>query len=122
MTDYRRERARQNEGVTLTHDIATIAASLRSREAWKYADLESHLCATEITHEFESPIGNYIFDLRIDKSKTLVEFDGDDHRYSRTMEEDAKKDACAQSLGWRVHRVTVTPGEVIPVSALSGIL
>ncbi|MEN6549902.1 MAG: DUF559 domain-containing protein [Armatimonadia bacterium] len=120
MTDFRRERAKEIGSINLSHDIITIAAGLRQREAWKYVELEKQLCAANIAHEFESPIGAYVFDLRLDERKLLVEFDGWEHAY--TKEDDAEKEACARELGWQVFRVSVASGEVIPASTLSGIV
>lgn len=123
VTDYRRERAREVGAPNLQHDVATIAAALRSREGWKYQPLIQVLTQLGVPHTFEFPLDPFIYDLALHESKTLVEFDGPDHTYDTNAQAiDAEKDRHAQALGWTLIRVSVDPSAVIPPSSIRHLL
>jgi len=119
VTDYRRARAREIGRVNLRHDVVTAAASLRSREMWKYRRVGEALTLLGIEHSFEMPLDQFVFDLALPERRVLVEFDGPDHDYgSDVTQNDAAKDRAAHEHGWSVFRVAVDPQQVIPASVL----
>lgn len=103
----------------LPHGESITAASLKSREAWKYARIKQHLEARGVRHEFEIVVGDAIFDLGLIDQKLLVEFDGSGHRWGRDGVRDGEKEAIAAKNGWGVLRVPVTPNDVIPETAIA---
>jgi very-short-patch-repair endonuclease len=115
MTPHRIKRAVEM-GTALPHDVHTIAASLRSKEGWKYQGVLKHLDDCQVKYFVEHPIGNYIFDLALPGLKTLVEFDGDYHKYTDQAKTDRKKTAVAWKHGWVVARVRQISGEAVKLS------
>jgi very-short-patch-repair endonuclease len=75
-----------------------------------------------VKHQFELPLGNFIYDLGLLQHKILVEFDGKDHTYESQRRLDERKDRYALNLGWTVKRVVVAKGAVISPVVLSGIV
>jgi len=124
----KRRRTAKRVGLANARNMNTAeakAASLRSREWWKYNDLAIVLGAIGESHTFEFPIKvdehiYYVFDLALHSRKILVEFDGEYHRYSK--EQDTQKDKIAQEQGWRVLRVLVPGGHPIPMKVIKNIL
>ena len=125
VTPLRHERARAvglAAAHRLRHDVSLIASGLRSREARRYARVEKILVDGGIEHQFEFPLGRYIYDLCLFGRKLLVEFDGKYHLSQRQRLVDAQKEASAARLGWMVKRLAVNQGEVIPPEVLSPVL
>jgi very-short-patch-repair endonuclease len=123
VTEYRRQKARemglQNQGI-LTIDMT--AASLRTREAWKYAALEEYLTNIGEPFQFEYPIDDAIFDLALTRRKMLVEFDSDYHESSSQQERDLEKDETARTNGWTLERVRVARNMPIHPSVIRDVL
>ena len=128
MTDYRRIKAR----VTFKRNIEKIAsssqpsqisaASLKSRESWKYVKLHRYLNVQKLRHEFEFNIENtsYVYDLALLDFKLAIEFDGREHNSTGVKQKDHQKDKAAEQAGWRVIRIkNVKRNSVIPISYLS---
>ena len=101
-------------------DNLSVSAAMKSREAWKYVELEKLLL--DVPHEFECEIGNYIFDLVLPCARVAVEFDGPDHRIEKQKLEDAKKTQTAEALGYTVVRRAVKRAAVIPSETLDGVV
>jgi very-short-patch-repair endonuclease len=97
-----------------------IASAMKSREAWKYVELEERL--QSYPHEFECKIGDYIFDLVLPCFMVAVEFDGPDHRREKQRLSDAKKTQTAEDLGYIVLRREVKRATVIPNAVLDGVV
>ena len=100
------------------HCYKSIAILLKKREALKYSLLKTYLESKNIDFEFEYLLNTYVYDLAILKNKILIEFDGADHKYL----DETKKNLCAQKYGFRLFRVKVKAGEVIPVESIYSIL
>jgi very-short-patch-repair endonuclease/DNA-directed RNA polymerase subunit RPC12/RpoP len=100
-------------------NLITASAALKMREAWKYVELASTLQG--VSHEFEYPMGNSVYDLALFDSKIIIEFDGDDHRTQKQQWIDRSKDISAKEAGFTVVRVPVEAAKVIPASAISHI-
>lgn len=122
VTEYRRARAREVGGKNLSSDIEVLAASLRSREAWKYRDLREYLEARGEPFVFEFALGSFVFDLCLPRLKMLVEFDGDGHSTPREQAADAKKAQSAELQGWRVVRRAVLVAHIIHPRVLYGLV
>lgn len=122
VTPYRRRRAQEHGKRNLPHNASTTAAALRSREAWRYEQVQEFLACKNVKHQFELPLGNFIYDLGLLQHKILVEFDGKDHTYESQRRLDERKDRYALNLGWTVKRVVVAKGAVISPVVLSGIV
>lgn len=121
VTDAMREAGRRN--VVGLHTTEVIAASLRSREAWKYRELGHVLNSLAVAHTFEFPLDPFVYDLALHDSKTLVEFDGPDHTYGTEVQAtDEQKDLHAQQHGWHVVRVEVEPATAISPSCIRHLL
>lgn len=115
MSKKRRRKAKITGRANLKHDASTIAASLRSREGWKYAVLKKYLDNLGEPHKFEYvPSGaRCIYDLALLSRKLLLEFDGSYHKPKKQKIEDAKKERTAKRLGWILCRIPVRDNEVI---------
>jgi len=65
VTDLRRQSAKKmgiaNGKANLLHTIDVISAAMKSREAWKYAELKEYLEVHSVPFEFEYALGDYIF-------------------------------------------------------------
>ncbi len=83
------------------------ASSLKSREGWKYVELESAL--KHVVHEFEFSLGRFVFDLCLQDKLILVEFDGKNHKHHR----DLAKDAYANSEGYTVFHLNIDDTHII---------
>ena len=122
VTEHRRRRAREMGKRNLRHDTATLAASLRSREYWKYKRLETFLLFEQEVFEFEHVVGDYIFDLALPNRMILVEFDGPDHANTWQAEQDKDRDEEAANAGWDIFRIPVTPNTQINPEVLYDLL
>lgn len=109
MNEGRRD-AQRRAGLA-TDNFITEAEVLKLRERWKYAVLEGVL--TDRDHEFEYPLGGYVFDLALLDTRVLVEFDGPYHAYGDQPRVDAAKELVAQEAGFVVVRRAVQPMTVI---------
>jgi len=97
---------------------ARIANGLRRREWEKYDGIHGYLSAAGIPHDFEVPVGDFVYDLALPREKLLIEFDGRYHKSYAQRKADKKKDEEARKRGWRVVRVDVDAGKPIPPTAL----
>jgi very-short-patch-repair endonuclease len=89
--------------------------ALKRREAWKYERIKRFLERIKIPYEFEFMLPGTVkvFDLALPTLKTLIEFDGPNHKYLHV--EDAYKTKIAYTQGWDVIRIPVKPSTVIPL-------
>ena len=121
VTAYRREVARI-WGLKHMGMLHSPQETLSKREMPKYAEIRPFLESKGLAHAFEYQIGRYVFDLALLERRMLIEFDGPEHRMPSGLERDAKRDAVASSAGWRVLRIPVKTGQVVPVSMLEAVL
>jgi len=116
-------RAAGRNSVNLVHgDLRHIARGLRTRENWKYVELEKFLKYKEEEFVFEYVVGEGIFDLALPDKKILIEFDGRYHGSSKQSQVDLRKEASAHKEGWQIIRINTADNAVIPGSALYSIL
>lgn len=101
-----------------TIGLRSIAASLRAREARKYAALLSRLGPGWVTEffiddfVFRKPDGKWtgiIADLANPKTKQMIEIDGIDHEDEKRAASDKRRDKFLKKLGWSVRRIKETP-------------
>lgn len=118
MTAERRH-AQQSSGKAHASNLISPEESLRLREAWKYAIIEKVLSSRP--HEFEYRVGTYIFDLALLDTKTLIEFDGEDHNGEPQKSLDRKKDQAAERAGFIVIRRPVVSATVIDPETIAGV-
>lgn len=118
MSPERREAQRQ-AGLAQKENLS-VAAAMKSREAWKYELLKPLLEGRDF--EFECEIGGYIFDLVLRDKKVAIEFDGPDHRGGKQLVLDEKKDKVAKDAGFIVVRREVLSAMVISPETLEGLL
>ncbi len=118
VTDARRASAR-TEGHKHSANLIPAQETLKRREAWKYADMETFLKG--VPHEFEYKLGDQVFDLRLGES-LLVEFDGAGHSSMRESSNDGMKDAMANLAGYKVVRIPVKSAAVIPFETVAGLV
>jgi very-short-patch-repair endonuclease len=97
-----------------------VAKAMKTREAWKYVELEKTL--KTIPHEFEFKVDKYIFDLALPEHLLLVEFDGREHRTAKQKAVDAIKEELAKDLGYVVYHINVKSASVIPSNVLYGLV
>jgi len=100
-------------------NLLSASAVLKRREWWKYAKIDKAL--EWRIHEFEYPLGGYVFDLALLDVNVLVEFDGPDHKLIYQKKIDREKESVARSLGFSVVRRDVKPMAIIPISAIKGL-
>lgn len=116
VTDARREAGRLVGSLYHARDATHVAELiLKKRESFKYKFISEHLISLKVCHEFEKPIGNYVFDLVIEDSRLAIEFDGPDHSTKTQLDVDKAKSEVASSFGYTVVRIPVTPNEEVPV-------
>jgi very-short-patch-repair endonuclease len=118
MSDSRRA-AQAAGGHQTKANLLSPEETLRLREAWKYTAVEAKLKEDKRDYQFEYRIGDFIFDLALLDSKTLVEFDGPNHQYQRDHDIDVKKDAVAKAAGFAVIRRPTGVLVVIDPTSLS---
>lgn len=116
VTPTRREAARRNNN--LSHSLEQSANGLRTREMWKYENLQHYLTQNGIVHQFEYCVGTGIYDLAIFEKHLLIEFDGPYHQQRLQRQKDAAKDTQAIELGWCVVRIPVEQEYVFPPAIL----
>lgn len=80
------------------------------------------LTERQIRYEFEKRIDKFVFDLALEDQRVLIEFDGPEHRTPKGTERDAVRDRSAELLGWKVLRIPVKTGQIIPASMLEAVL
>jgi len=116
VTDHRREKAKMVGSKNIKKEgIKTVAASLRKREFWKYKRISYFLNFINEPHEFEYPLGKYIYDLALVKKKILIEFDGKEHRINSAKNNDNAKNLFAHKKQWVIFRIpTSRPGIISP--------
>jgi very-short-patch-repair endonuclease len=114
-TEERRQ-GRSRGGRTAAGNLLSTHEVLKRREAPKYAELEKALLGRR--HEFEFPLEGYVFDLALFDQDVLLEFDGRYHEANAQRTVDQEKDRVATKHGFRIVRVEVPSGEVIPVTVL----
>lgn len=117
MSDARRE-AQRSSGLEHQGNLS-VASSLRTREAWKYADVAQALEGRRV--RFEHAIGDHVFDLLLEDERILVEFDGPYHDDGLQREVDRKKMAAAEAAGYVVLRRRVPANHVIAAKFVEGI-
>jgi len=113
-----RKRGNFPKGKPGNFTINTTAKGLRTRESWKYAELETWLIEQGIPHEFEHVVGQNIHDLALFDLMMIIEFDGKEHVSGPQKEADIERDKLASEKGWTVVRVSVDSAVVIPVKAI----
>lgn len=99
-------------------NLISSAETLKTREAWKYAELKEVLCSKCVAHEFEFRLGSYVYDLCILDKNMLVEFDGSYHSNHKQRESDKVKDKFGTDNGYKIARVKVPTNAVIPGNLL----
>ncbi|MBL7023782.1 MAG: DUF559 domain-containing protein [Candidatus Marinimicrobia bacterium] len=102
--------------------ISMISKGLKSREKWKYLDIESLLKRNNIRFEFEFPLDNYVYDLALFDKKLLIEFDGSYHHYEDQKEVDDDKNETAIRNGWIIKRIKVNEKIVFDKSLIEPII
>lgn len=117
MNDARREAQRLGGLATCSANLPFPSETLKKREAWKYDEVA--VAVGSRPHEFEYPLGGYVFDLALLDVRTLVEFDGPSHRSEQAR--DAVKDAVAREHGFTLVRRHVRPSAVVEASAVAGL-
>lgn len=111
--------AQRQAGIANKANLMSAADVLKSREAWKYTELERALIG--VPHEFEFALGDYVFDLALPGLSILVEFDGKYHT-GKQLSVDSAKDALAVSQGLSVVRIKTDDTKVIPSVVLNELL
>ena len=94
--------AQRQGGLAQTANLISPAAALKKREAWRYAALHEVLHGRP--YEFEYALEEYVFDLALLDTRTLVEFDGRYHDKASQQEADTRKEAVASKHGFTVVR------------------
>lgn len=117
MTAYRRQ-AQQRAGLA-SENLWSAAEVLKHREDWKYSLLKQTLVGREF--EFEFKLGDYVFDLALLDTKTLVEFDGPYHQAQDQIQVDDQKADFARTAGFTVLRRKVEPAVVIDPVTIRGL-
>jgi very-short-patch-repair endonuclease len=115
VTDYRRQRAVEQGRVNVKNisDISVIAKGLKTREGFKYKELQESLLITGCEFEFEYPLGKYIYDLALKDKMIFVEFDSIYHDAQFQKESDLEKQKQAEVNGWRLIRIRTAPNEIM---------
>jgi very-short-patch-repair endonuclease len=67
-------------------------------------------------------LGKFVFDLAFIDKRLFVEFDGPYHGWTEQIESDKSKDGYAQSMGWKVIRLSVEKNSIIDASLLIGVI
>lgn len=100
-------------GINVVHGANDAARLLRKREDWKYAPIIDLL--KNIKFIFEYVIEDFVFDLALLDSKTLIEFDGPEHRQSdgSLILHDQLKNKIALAHGFSIIRMPVSPSSAI---------
>lgn len=130
VTEKRREAARLSgkQSSTSNFNIVNTAKGLRSRESWKYENIEKFLISkglengTDFIFEFPLEEINYVYDIAFPRKKLLVELDGDYHFSESQLPSDIDKEEKARSLGWAVTRLETKTNCIIGSSSLQRIL
>ena len=124
ITDYRRERmadgGRTSQRLYPTSSKFACTA-LKSREAWKYAEIKTYLDSLNVAYEFEYLVDKYIFDLALFDYKIFIEFDSDYHNSTDQQIIDMDKEQTAQRIGWKVIHISTDSNKVIDVSLISSL-
>lgn len=94
--------------------IENSAKGLLTREGWRYKALQEYLDSVQEPHQFEYPLGRYVYDLALFNKRVLVEFDELYHTAQEQKRIDLAKDQYALSQGWEVVRIPVEVGKPIP--------
>jgi very-short-patch-repair endonuclease len=102
-----------------SHTTNIVAASLRSREMWKYIQINNELIERKINYQFEYVIENSIFDLALIDLKILIEFDGPYHKW---LESDRCKTELADNYGWKLIRIETEANEEIKINKIENII
>lgn len=120
VTDYRREKAREiglnaiNGNLLKGREISVVALGLRTREMWKYVEIEALLNKNYLEHQFEYPLERYVYDLALYWDRILIEFDSMYHNGNSQIQIDKEKELLANSYNWRVVRIQTDYNNVIP--------
>lgn len=117
VTEVRKEAARKAfklNGLKCNTSVAGVANMMKKREAFRYQKLLAYLDGKIIKHEFEKPIDRFVYDLVIEDSKLIFEFD-EARSYAgvKQADIDAEKDKMAQQHGYKIVRIPVNPKEII---------
>jgi very-short-patch-repair endonuclease len=113
VTEYRRQKARKMGYINIQN-------TLKLTQAQKYKKLSHYLKHKNVAHEFEYRVKDFIFDLALFDNRTLIEFDGKEHKYdSERKRLDTIKDTQAQSNGWNVIRIPIESNITIPLHPCS---
>lgn len=118
VTEKRRQ-ASAKAGHANRNNLITPAELLRRREMWKYLMLDKLLRGRP--HQFEYELDDYVFDLALFDTKTLVEFDGKDHKQRVQATYDIFKDEAATKHGFKIVRRTVLAATVISPDTIKGL-
>jgi len=102
-----------------TSNLISTSDALKLREGHKYVDLDLYLIGRP--HEFEYPLGKFVFDLVLFDKKILVEFDGSYHKYGAQPGVDLEKERIAISHGFTLVRRVTIRGEKISPKMLFGL-
>lgn len=114
-----RRNAQKQAGVEHRDNLIDASTALRNREAWKYVALQQSLA--ERPHQFEFPLGGYVYDLVLFDTMVVVEFDGPDHGYNSQKVIDTDKESVAKSAGYILLRRGIKPATVIDPSTIEGL-
>jgi very-short-patch-repair endonuclease len=112
MTEERREAQRQG-GLSHAGNLLSACQTLKIREGHKYTKLADFLTSRGVHHEFEYPLGDFVFDLALFNQRILVEFDSPYHSCEPMGVRDNLKDNAAVVEGWTVLRIATPVGVII---------
>lgn len=114
ITEARKEAGRKLGALESSHTPDIAAASLRSREWWKYEEIKQELISRKLNHQFEYVIERSIYDLALIDMKILIEFDGPYHQWL----DDELKTKLAESYGWKLIRIQTEASQEIAFSKI----
>lgn len=121
VTEYRRAKAKESGKMLALNyrgDINSIRALMLKREYFKYKNIDEYLTTNNISHEFEYIIENKLYDLAFLDKRLIIEFDGDDHKYTESATNDEIKESIAKKNGWTLVRINVKNNTVIPIDTI----
>lgn len=120
VTEYRRDRAKEIgiDNLAKGREISSVANSLRTREMWKYIEIEALLNKNYLEHQFEYPLERFVFDLALFWDRIFIEFDSNYHFDNNQILIDKEKEQLANSYNWRLVRIQTDYNNVIPSTVI----
>jgi very-short-patch-repair endonuclease len=102
--------------------LQQLSRVLRAREAWRYVQLNTYLNEHNIPHQFEFPLGNYVFDLALTDEQLLIEFDEPYHEGLTQASKDLQKDSYAEQHKFSIVRIPVGVNTIISAELIEPII